>query len=561
MQTKPSDHARRRRRLRRVLAVAIICAGLTVAAEGCGGASARDPLASTPASTISKSLLSIFSSDTQLNANPAKTIGILKGLGVQVLRSSIYWANVTSAYAYPRKKPPQLKATDPATYPANGWALYDKIDRAAAAAGMQLFQTITGPIPVWAAGPGAGTQFPVTWKPSPAAFGDFVSAVGTRYSGHYTPPGQSTPLPGIHFWSIWNEPNYGSRLQPQVANGQPVSPQLYRGLVAAAWKGLQATGHTTRTDTILIGETAPFGLEPANIGVNHKVVPEMGPLAFIRALYCVDSNFHPLRGSAAAKIGCPASPNNFKADNPGLFNASGWAVHPYAAGKAPTVVTAGVPGSADFADFAALPRLESTLDRAARAYGSNAKLPIYSTEFGYLTNPPNPGPTTTSPNNAATYMNEAEYLSWRDPRIRAYNQYELIDPSASKYGNFDTGLKFFGSSHDPFAGTPKPSFYAFRMPLWMPRTSGTRRSDLQVWGCARAAPLAAQTTKKTQGVQIQFAASGSQYRTVRTVTLNPAKNGCYFNTFTRFQRSGTVRLAWNGPGGVQYSRTQAISIH
>ena len=558
---KPADHARRRRFLGRILPVAIICAGLSVALAGCGGSNAHTAPASTHAASSNSSLMSIFGSDTQLNANPARTIGILKGLGVQVVRTSIFWANVLSNYTYPTRRPAQLKPTDPGSYPAQGWALPDKIDRAAAAAGVPLFVTITGPIPVWAAGPGRGTQFPVTWKPSPAAFGDFVRAVGTRYSGHYTPPGQRTPLPRIHFWSIWNEPNYGSRLTPQVnSGGQPVSPQLYRGLVAAAWKGLQGTGHTTRTDTILIGETAPFGVEPAHIGANHKVVPEMVPLAFIRALYCVDPSFRPLRGSAATRIGCPASSSGFKAGNPALFSASGWAVHPYTGGKAPSAPVTG-PGSADFTSFAALPRLESTLDRAARAYGSNAKLSIYSTEFGFLTNPPNPGTTTVSPQNAATYMNEAEYLSWRNPRIRSFNQYELIDPSASRHGNFDTGLKFYGGSHDVFAGRPKPSFNAYRMPLWLPKTRSTRQTRLQVWGCARAAPLAARTTRRQQRVQIQFAPAHGHYRTVRTMTLNPAKQGCYFNTFVRFPRSGTVRLAWSGAGAVQYSRTQAISIH
>jgi hypothetical protein len=286
----------------------------------------------------------------------------------------------------------------------------------------------------------------------------------------------------------------------------------------------------------------------------------MVPLAFIRPLYCVDSNFQPLQGSAATKVGCPVSSSNFRTANPGLFDASGWATHPYTGGKAPTVLTTGIPGSQDYADFPALPQLENTLDRAAAAYGSSVKLPIYSTEFGYQTNPPNPGPTTTSPEKAATFMNEAEYLSWRNPRIWSYNQYELVDPSADKVGNFDTGLKFYGGSHDPFAGKPKPSFYAYRMPLWMPRTRGTHPTQLEVWGCARAAPLAAQQTGKRQHVQIEFAASDGGYRTLRTVNLTPARDGCYFNTSVRFDGSGTVRLAWSGSGSVQYSRTQKITI-
>src|SRR5262249_47522125 len=145
-------------------------------------------------------------------------------------------------------------------------------------------------------------------------------------------------------------------------------------------------------------------------------------------------------------------------------------------------------------------RLENTLDRALAAYGSTVKLPIYNTEFGYQTNPPNPGPTATSPENAAKFMNEAEYFSWRNPRLWSYNQYELIDPSANKVANFDTGLKFYGGSDDPFAGEPKPSFDAYRMALWMPRTRGTHATNLEVWGCARAAPLAAERTGKRQHV-------------------------------------------------------------
>lgn len=531
-----------------------VCVAVAVAVAGCGGSSPPPP----PKHGPRPSLLSIFWADTQLDVNPVRTLRILKGLGVQVVRTSMFWANVTSTDAYPSTKPPQLDPTDPASYPPDGWALYDRIDRAAAAVGIQLFVTLTGPIPVWAAGPGAPKTFPVIWNPSPNDFGDFVRAVGKRYSGHYTPPGASSPLPRIHFWSIWNEPNYGSDLQPQVdAAGQPVSPQIYRRLADAAFSALQATGHTSRTDTILVGETAPYGVEPGEPGASH----EMAPLAFIRALYCVDTNFQPLRGSAATDVGCPRSSSNFRASNPVLFDASGWATHPYTGGKPPTVLTTGVPGSSDYADFAALPQLANTLDRSASAYGSSVRLPIYSTEFGYQTNPPNTGPTTTSPENAAKFMNEAEYLSWRNPRIWSYNQYELIDPSDSKFNNFDTGLKYFGGSHDPFAGRPKPSYYAYRMPLWMPQARGAKGSALEVWGCARAAPLAAQRSGKPQHVQIELAPAHGHYRTVQTVTLDPTKDGCYFNTHVRFPDSGTVRLAWNDGSGFQYSRTQSITLH
>ena len=87
-----------------------------------------------------------------------------------------------------------------------------------------------------------------------------------------------------------------------------------------------------------------------------------------------------------------------------------------------------------------LPRLERTLDRLNRVYGSRTKFPIWSTEYGYWTRPPDKA-ATISPDTAATYMNEAEYLSWRQSRIHSYAQYLLVDPPE---GNFASGLEFAG---------------------------------------------------------------------------------------------------------------------
>jgi len=504
----------------------------------------------------------MFWSDPQLQSNPLRTMRTLKDLGVQVVRTSIIWGNVAAQYAYPSTKPTQLDATDPGSYPADGWTTYDAIDRAAAATGIRLYFTVTGPGPRWAAGPGAPTTFGDTpWEPSAADFGEFVRAVGKRYDGHYRPAGATSPLPRVDFWSIWNEPNYGTTLQPQVnAAHQPVSPRMYRELVDAAWSSLQATGHTPATDTILIGETAPYGTEPDQVGAVRGMVPEMVPLTFIRGLYCLGSDYAPLQGAAATQLGCPASSTNFKADNPGLFDASGWADHPYTGGNPPSMLTTGLPGSADFADFPAISHLEDSLDRAAAAYGSTVQFPIYNTEFGFQTNPPNVESTTTSLGNAATYMNQAEYLSWRNPRIRSFNQYELIDQNAKKHDNFDTGLEFFTSPDHPFDGRPKPSYEAYRMPLWMPETSAARGHHLEVWGCARAAPVVAHRTGQSQNVEIQFAQPAGRYRTIATVTLDPASAGCYFDTFVRFPGSGTVRLAWKDGSTFQHSRVQAITV-
>jgi hypothetical protein len=369
--------------------------------------------------------------------------------------------------------------------------------------------------------------------------------VGTRYSGHYTPPGQHTPLPRVGFWSIWNEPNYGPYLAPQAIDHSTVevSPMLYRGLLDAAWSALAATGHGPRTDTVLIGETAPRGQSGPNLPGNFA---GMFPLRFVRALYCVDAGFRPLRGTAATRRGCPATAAasaRFPAEHPALFRAGGFADHPYPDLLPPNVPTIGAP---DAADFAGLGKLERTLDRAAAAYGRHPKLAVYNTEFGYRTDPPIQGDVPLA--TAARYLNQAEYLSWLDPRIASTDQYLLTDPPGNGLSAFVTGLEFAN-------GTPKPYvFDAYRMPLYLPRTSASRGSSLQVWGCVR--PVGDLPRHAAgQRVAIQFARAGTQrYRTVRTVALSDPHG--YFEVPVQFPGSGIVRLAWHG----LHSRPQPIRL-
>src|SRR5438046_3130738 len=66
---------------------------------------------------------------------------------------------------------------------------------------------LSAPGPLWAMAQNApAVRYAGHWSPSAQAWGQFVTAVGTRYSGRYTPPGASALLPRVSFWSIWNEP-------------------------------------------------------------------------------------------------------------------------------------------------------------------------------------------------------------------------------------------------------------------------------------------------------------------------------------------------------------------
>jgi hypothetical protein len=198
------------------------------------------------------------------------------------------------------------------------------------------------------------------------------------------------------------------------------------------------------------------------------------------------------------------------------------------------------------------------LDSIQRAYGSGKRFPIYITEFGYITNQPNRSNHYPSPTTAAYWINWAEYLMWRNPRIATTMQYLLEDPNPSvgvpEFGGFADGLKFFG-------GAPKPSYDAYRMPLYLPSTSTRRGRSLEVWGSVRPAHYAQQATRRSQSVQIQFQnRSRGGFSTVKTVRITDLRG--YFDVRVAFKGSGSVRLAWSaGRGAPTYvSRVQKITI-
>jgi hypothetical protein len=514
--------------------------------SGCGGSNQKTTSTTAPAVISHRAgPVSMFTVGAELYANSAPNMDLLQSLGVGDVRLDMNWATVAPHPASAHK--PAFDARDPNAYPA--MTLYDGLIRGLAARHIGVDLALIGPPPVWAEGPGAPS--PSTqpeWKPDAGDYADWVRAVGTRYSGHFTPPGASRPLPRIDFWSIWNEPNIGTNLGPEVTrsgSAVEVAPKVYRGLLNGAWSSLQATGHGH--DRILIGELAPAGVMKGAPGLFNA----MAPLRFLRALYCADANYQQLRGTQAAQRGCPttaAASAQFVAQNPGLFKAPGFAVHPYSFTSLPPNVR--IPNEPDYAELAALPTLEATLDRLQRLYGSHKKFPIWSTEFGYLTNPPNPQYTVT-PSLAAYYLNWAEYITWQDPRLKSFDQFLISDPPGTTV--FATGL-------ETATGQPKPTFDAFRMPLYLPVTRGAAKQPLLVWGGVRPAPDAARQTHRRQQVQLQFEpASGKDFKTIKTVPLtNP--HG-YFEVQQAFPSSGSLRLLWTYPNGeTVFSRTVDITL-
>ncbi len=548
-----------------------------LAAAGLTAALAATGLAVLPSvASASHSQLSMIEDYGTLNPNPAgadNTLLQYRMLGANTIRVIVPWAAIAPGATRTRK--PSFNATDPNAYSAADWAPFDNAVREANALGLKVDLTVAGGAPRWAeasapAGHPGESLVNLAWKPNAADYGQFVRAIGTRYDGHFTPRGQSSALPAVRFWAIFNEPNFGYDLGPQAVDGSRVAyaPMAYRSLVNAGWSALQATGHGR--DTILIGELAargqsgpPSAHAPQGYPGNYS---QTKPLIFIRYLYCVDSNYRQLRGGAARSVGCPTSAagsRRFRTQNPGLFSASGFGDHPYPGNLSPVADGRSDP---DFAAFPDLGNMERVLDRVNGIYGSGKHYSIYNDEYGYITDPPNrtrvaiTGGHYVSPATAAYYINWAEYLSWRSPRIATSMQYLLTDPpqNLGVYSGFTSGI-------ETSTGKPKANYDAYRLPLYMPNTSFSHRSNIEVWGDARPAPFMSSDGKGKQSVAIQL-----NGRTLKTVTVTGSTG--YFDIRMKFPKSGFVRLAYTYPktdpflapgvaGKTVFSRNVGIKVH
>ena len=491
----------------------------------------------------------MFEEDIGLMNNPSRTIYTLRQLGVGTIRLALHWRDV--APNSDGARPAGFDATNPGAYPPGAWASYDRVIQLAAASGIEIDLLPTGPMPNWAIGPGvpAGDPDARYWRPSSGEYGQFVQAAATRYSGHYS------GLPRVHFWELYNEPNWGQSLQPQANPGSSVliSPSVYRPMLDAAWNALQATGHGG--DTIITGSLSPRGHDQPGFYLASE------PLPFLRALYCLDSRYRPLTGGPAAAAGC-GSPGSFRAAHPALFRASGIGIHPYPFNTPPT--RSDNLANPNTVEFNQIPSLERTVNRLVGAYGSRARPAIFNTEYSYETNPPNASDHFVSPATAASYINWAEYISWRDPRLASYLQFLLYDPNPTQgqsifgYGGFATGLVFYVGNR------PKADYFAFRMPLFLPRTSTRHGKKLEVWGSVRPAHFVG----GPQFVRIQL-----NGHTVKRVRITNPRG--YFDVRVAFRHGGTVRLAWSfprsgftggytdplRPGQTAFSRSVRIRIH
>ena len=427
-----------------------------------------------PAAHASSGQQLVFQDNGSMLASPEATAQELAGLGADMVKLQLFWSDVAPAG---RRKPAGFDASDPASY---DWGVYPGAVREILEAGMQPYLSLGGRAPRWATN---GRGRAGTGRPDAEEFGLFAEAAGRQF-------------PDVRVWSMWNEPNLYSWLSPQRSGGVPQSPSIYRRLYLAGHAGLGATGHGA--DTILLGELMPRG---------GRSPRKIRPADFLREMACLDRDYRQYRGSAARRRGC---------GKVGRIPTSGLAYHPYTLSGGPR--TNDLPGDAAIGQ---LSRITRALDALARRGKLPRRLPLWITEFGFQTRPPDPifGVTLR---RAASFMDISEWIAFRNSRVASYSQYTLNDdqPKSSgkpiqRWSTWQSGLRFAD-------GRKKPRVYgAFRLPFLV-RSLGADAVELFGGGRGGAGATA----------RIEAKVRGGRYRSVANVPVNEAG---YFRRIVRLK--------------------------
>ncbi len=498
-------------------------------------------------------LSTVVQDDAQLlhkpEADVTASMDRLKALGVDTIRITAGWSVLTRG-ADGDTVPTGFDQTDPAAYEQGRFLGLDKVVRLADARGMRILLDIGFWAPRWAAGREDGEPTPRARRAIDAeAYARFSESLARRYSGSFTPPPaiepvpptqdgslldelfgttpppqpaasspSEGPLPRVSAFSLWNEPNHPAFLLPQTARGEGGSPAIYRRMVRASHASIRAVQGDA---TVLVGGLASKSTNGRGIS----------PLRFLRELACVDSRLRPLK-TAECRDFTPVPGDGFTA-------------HPYSLSTPPDSRPSR--SQADDLPLGALPTLIRTLDRLVKAKRLAKGLrDVWLTEYGYETNPP-ATITKFGLDDQLRFLPWAEYLAWRQPRVKAFAQFLLRDlPPAQTvqgrsdrraFGQWESGLLFAD-------GRDKPAAAGFPGGLFV-RPADAKSRRLAVWGRVRVGSGTRTVTLDVRPPRGSWKRLGGPIRTSgifqRTFAMKGIRKGSQFRM--RYTVDGVARTS------------------
>jgi hypothetical protein len=446
-----------------------------------------------PSTASSQALKTGVTDPLESYAAPSLFFERIRRSKASMVRLTISWRE-----AAPRSRPDSWNPADPAD-PHYYWDVADAEIVRAVAAGLTPVVTVTD-VPAWAQGcTTEPTHNPC--DPDVQAFAHFAQAFALRFSGRFG------GLPRVSYWQALNEPNSSLYFNPQYRGDALVSPDLYRSLLNAFAASVKA-------------------VEPSNVVIAAGLAPlrrpgfTVGPLNFARRLLCMKGRRNPKPIGA----GCSA---------PARFDV--FAINPYTTGgpthKAPAA------DDVSLGDLGKLRVLLDAADRAGRIDGSFRRTPLWITEFGWDTQPPDPGglPMRT----AARWVSEALFRSWR-AGVEAFFWYGLRDQESN--GSFpatvQSGLYLRGATL--VQDRPKERLLqAFGFPFVALKSS----SAIRIWG---------RTPSSGQGrVEIELWRK-KRWRPV--VVVRAGRDGIFRKAIKgRFGSRALVRARYGGQHSVPFS--------
>lgn len=200
---------------------AVLAAAIAAAGAGAGTASAAPTAFAVQDDVISSGPL----------AEIAPRLALLSRSRTRVTRVDVLWWGVA-----PRRP---RRPADPRD-PAYDWSRIDAIARGLAARRITPIVTVYS-TPPWAAGGrdrSRGSEVNPA-LPSAVAYSQFMRAFATRYSGRFRPVPGAPRIPAIRHIEVWNEPNLGAFLGPQLQGGRRVALARYRVMLRRTYRAVK----------------------------------------------------------------------------------------------------------------------------------------------------------------------------------------------------------------------------------------------------------------------------------------------------------------------------------